>query len=686
MSFNLDELARRPDAPVLVVQYPQGIDPGDDLTAARALYGAFVVVPLEGSEPVRWVADALRNRDVVLWPWQTPGNLRDVDGLLGHIATAATRMRVIHPDAPVDMVGPSDLKRRLNGSGDAIAWAKLHVRDIPRPLVSDYAPHPDMIETALPPSDFEERADYQAEILSAAYTERGDEWPQPVDLFTKLPLPALRPEWLPPAIADFVFDQSEIIGTDPCIVALSCLVAAAVACHDSILIQPLRHNTGWTESARLWGAFVGDPSVKKTPALKAAIAHLQKININLAEQSAVELETYRRELKLHEKLENAHTRASAQGRSSGTLGPPPLRPPQRQIIANDATVEALGILMQDNPGGILLLHDELSSFFGSIDAYKQGQGKDGPFHLTAYNGGPLLVNRVGREPLRIRNASECILGGIQPDAMAKIAAKLPNDGMLQRFMVVIAQSVPGDGIDRAPLRPALEGWRSALDWIAQERPRADPAVTLSDGALRIRDALTGDLATLRTVYEASPRLTSHLGKWSALFVRLCLTYHALECAALARPIAGEVSADAARRVARFMIDYLFEHTRAFHEEILSDNWTDEYIKWIAGYLISRQSTEVTTRELYRAYRAFGHLDTRRQGVILQSLVHSSWLEPFERSNPGIPSSRWAVNPHVHTAFGHMQRSEADRRKSARELIKTEGPRRKAEKRANKDGT
>lgn len=665
----LDSLARRPDDPVLVIQYPADIDAADEIAAAEAMYRAFIVIPCAGTKAH---ADALAGRDVVFWPWgASPAGRADCRKLINALAAVASRLRVVQPESPMDWLGPAHLKHRLNGHESPIEWARSRVMEIPhltapRPdLVSDY--HPDLIE--------EEPA-----IVTSYTADPADEWPEPIDVFTRSALPALRRDWLPPEIADYVFDQSEIIGTDPCILAISALVCVATVCHDSIKIQPLRYNTGWTESARLWGAFVGDPSVKKTPALKAATGRLLKLSMDLAEQSAAEYDRYKRELKLHEKLESKFTSAAASNRPTGSLEPPPQRPPQRQLIASDTTVEALAILMQDNPGGVLLLHDELAAFFGGIDAYKQGQGKDGPFHLQAYNGGPYLVNRVGREALRIRNASECILGGIQPDAMARIAAKLPNDGLLQRFMVVIAQPVDGDGIDRAPNVDALAGWHGIIDWISQERPRADPAVTLSDGALRIRDALVRDLGTLRTVYAASPRLTSHLGKWSALFVRLCLVYHAIGCASRCQPVAGEVSPDTAKRVARFMVDYLFEHTRSFHEDLLSENWSDEYIKWIAGYLVSRPEVDrLSERDLYKAYRGFAKLSKDQRAVVMASLVHSGWLDPMERRNPGIPVSDWRVNPKVHAMFQANRVIEADRRKSARELIAAAAEARASEK-------
>jgi hypothetical protein len=325
-------------------------------------------------------------------------------------------------------------------------------------------------------------------------------------------------------------------------------------------------------------------------------------------------------------------------------------------------------VLKDNPGGVMLLRDELSGWFGGMDAYAGGKGgKDAAFWLEAYNGGPMVVHRITRENLLIPNLSVNLLGGIQPSSLARIADKLPDDGLLQRFMVVIAQPVEGDGVDRAPDRASVEGWRHILDWLVTSLPRTQEPIRMSDAALTIRSSLSGHLETLRKSYGHLPRFASHLGKWPALFVRLCLVYHAAERANGCQTIEGEISGATAQQVARLMVDFLFEHTR-FHEDILGDDWTTEHTRWIAGYILARKAKDITLRTIYRASKRFAALSELRKRDVIRCLEHSGWLIPVRQTHSGIPCSFWEVNPRVHELYAEHAGPEADRRSTARELI------------------
>lgn len=663
---NDSPLSDRPTDPVIVIHARVDID--DDwhdghIDAARAAFQKFAVIGLRG-----YSADVsiLTGRDVVFWPWM------GAESALGHLqhlaslaARVATRTRIIgggHGPTNLNGFDPMEYARSnaviVEPAGDhAVAdleqeWFGGEPDPEERPLVSSYAAHhPDMIE---------------------------ETWPEPVDLFTKRALPPLRKDDLPPSIADFIFDQSEIIGADPCILAVSCLVTAASVTHDSIKLQAQRHNYGWTESARLWGAFVGDPSVKKTPALSRAIAHVKKLNIDMAQSGAAEMELYKRQTKDFERSESARARNEANGRSGGHSGEPPAKPPMKRLLTQDATPEALGVILKDNPGGILMLHDELSGFFGSMDAYRSQGGKDASFWLETYNGGPHSIDRITRDSILIPNISTCVLGGIQPSALAKIAKALPDDGLLQRFMVVIAQPIRGDGQDRPPNQQAVDGWRSIIDWLVRERGASQP-VLMSDEALKIRATVADAVESLRDAHAGTPRLASHLGKWNALFIRLCLTYHALQCADQNSPVVGEISKATAQRVARFMVDYLFEHLRAFHEDLLGDSAMAEHARWIAGYVLSRGLHEVTLRDIYRASKRFAKLEDKDRQAVMKMLEFCGWTRGVKGSNPGAPTQLFEVNPRVHVAFAEHANTESESRLSAREMLVAKATRQKAER-------
>lgn len=662
---NLDEIARRPDDPILILQHPDDADVTDDLGAARVMYRGFVVITCAGTTAH---VDALQGRDVVLWPWQTPGNRKDIRPLALQIARVATRCRIMEPQELVDQVGPSDVRRRLNGHGSPTEWAKQRVIDVPNlpeppqrerpPLVSDYQPHPDMIEE-------DATTEHYSVFERPTYDENGDEWPTPVDLFTKQPLPAFKHEYLPHSIADYVQDQSEIIGADPCMLGVSVLVSSAACLHDGIKLQAQRYNYGWKESARLWGMCIGDPSKRKTPVLSAATAQLVKRDYELRSHSAEDLKRYVKDMRSHEALERTGSRRN--GFQHDPVGEPPQKPPMRALVAQDVTPEKFAVLANDNPGGLLVLRDELSGFLGGMDAYSNGSKKDGPFWLQAYNGGPWSVDRITRDSLLVSNLSACVLGGIQPSRLVDLAKTLPDDGLLQRFMPVIAQDVDSIGYDRAPIAAGLDAWRNCIDWLLREQPKDKP-LQMSDEALKTREAFEYGILELQRAHAGNVKLVAHLGKWPGLFVRLCLVHHAMECAVMAQPVAGEVTLVTAKRVARFLMDYLYEHVRALYEDLDGDTGIHVDAKWIAGYIIARGLSEITEREIYRAYTRFRGMGERQRQPILRAMEFSGWLQPKRRGHAGTPITAWYVNPRVHELFAKHVQPEIDARATARQIL------------------
>ena len=108
----------------------------------------------------------------------------------------------------------------------------------------------------------------------------------PVDLWAKFDPPTLPRGLLPQLIEDFTFDQGMEMGCDMAGIALGTLVVCAAAIHDDIKLQPKRHNTGWLESARLWGLLVGDVSAMKSPALKETVGPMSRISAEMARENA----------------------------------------------------------------------------------------------------------------------------------------------------------------------------------------------------------------------------------------------------------------------------------------------------------------------------------------------------------------------------------------------------------------
>lgn len=504
------------------------------------------------------------------------------------------------------------------------------------------------------------------EITQEAPAAANDNLPggEPLDIFAEYPAPSLEWDMVPEAIAAYAFECSELIGIQPAMVAIPALVSCAAALHDDVRIQPKRHETGWTESARLWCAIVGSPSVRKSPAIKRATKRLRKIDLDLHDENAKVSAQYNEQLERYKE-------AKKEARKTGDYIQPPEPPKITRMVVEDITVEALSEVLKDNSRGVLCIQDELSGWFGSMDAYSGGKtgGKDRAHWLEAYNGGGRVVDRVMRGTLKIPNWSVSMIGGIQPDAIRRIAQNMTDDGLMQRFMIVIGGNTTEQ--DRPENTEAYRGFSSLVDHLYAVSGSADP-VRLSEPAHQVRERLTAYAAELAE-YPALPGgLRSHLGKWSGLFARLLLIYHAIECAGRSvHPVMAPVSAETASQVDRLMRRFLLPHALAYYTDVLGASGDLEHARWIAGHILSKRLATVSNRDLTLAYRQWRGLDEWRRNRIMQLLEDTCWLTPMidDAPRPGRKgASHWLVNPAAHDLFNAKAEAEARRRERIRAEI------------------
>jgi len=653
----LDALAARPDAAVLVVSGEKCRD-----AASRALPG-FVAVTWPGGDQAVGKADwaPLAGRKVTLWPDADDSGRDAMERLARRLHGQASVIRML--DTTGERKG-WDIADAMDTDGwDTSvlkAWASERVRTWAPPEPGPDPGHAPRDEE-LPVSDAPEPA---AEPRSDR-----DLWPDPLNLLGAFEPPEIRADWLPPQLVAYVFDQADLLGADPSTLALSCIVACAAAIHDGIEIQPKRHDPTWTEQARLWGAIVGDPSIRKTPAIKKAIGHLRKIDMQLAEESGARLADYERELKIHKKREAAHINGEAKGEVMGDLGEPPAPPLLERLMAEDITIEAMSNVLKDNPRGVLVINDELSGWFGSMDAYKGGGGgKDRGLWLEIYNGGPKRVDRVMRGTIFVPNWSASILGGIQPESIRRISGQMYDDGLLQRFMVVCGKPVPAGAQDRSPDMDAIKAYRALLDELFATAP-SDTPVRLSEGAHTWRERVSAFSHGLAQADMLTTSFRSHLGKWDGLFARLLLVFHCIEARTSGKyPSAIPVSEATARRVHDFMRYFLFPHAAAFYMGVMARSERDTAAEWLADWILADRRDTVTLRDVMQAYKRWRALPDWQQRNVMRALEDAAWLLPAGETTDR-RTNRWEVNPKVHTLFGEQAAIAKARKADARERVR-----------------
>ncbi len=509
-----------------------------------------------------------------------------------------------------------------------------------------------------PPGDFNDLA--QAEGLEAVAAIAANDNMDPIDLFAEFPVPPIRREMLPQAIADYAFDQGELVGVEPAMIAIPALVACAAALHDGVQLQVKRHETGWRESARLWCAVVGNPSIKKSPSIAKAISRVRKINADLADDNKKILAKHASEME-------AFKEAKKEAKKTGDVVNAPEQPMLSRLVVQDTTVEALSEVLKDNPRGVLCLQDELSGWFGSMDAYSGGKagGKDRAHWLEAYNGGAKTVDRVMRGSINIPNWSVSMIGGIQPDAIRRIAQNMTDDGLMQRFMIVVGRNAKE--YDRLEDIEAHNGYRDLVDHLHGVMPVQAPVVMTED-AHTIREALNAYTADMMEFGTLPGGLISHLGKWSGLFARLTLLFHAIECHRLrVHPSAVPVTGDTAGRVDLLMRKFLLPHALAYYTDILGAASELEHARWIAGHILSKKLDILQNRELTHHYKQWRGLDEWKRKKVMQVLHDMGWIAPIEDARETRTGTHtWAVVMSVHTKFSAKAQQEAEKRARIRE--------------------
>ncbi len=245
-------------------------------------------------------------------------------------------------------------------------------------------------------------------------------------LFGEVPhAPPFPVEALPPACRRFAEEAARAIGCPVDLVAVPMLALLAAGVGNSRVVELKR---GWTESATLFLAVVQPPGGKKTPAAKAALSPVWKRQVDLKREYREEREAYEEE---HRRWEAERKEATRSGKEAP---PPPREPVMVRTVVEDVTVEALAVVLDANPRGVLVYRDELTAWINSMDMYKGGRGSDRQVWLSLWSNSPMSVDRKGKpEPMIIERPWVSVVGSIQPKVLSEISNDR-EDGLLDRFL------------------------------------------------------------------------------------------------------------------------------------------------------------------------------------------------------------------------------------------------------------
>jgi hypothetical protein len=568
---------------------------------------------------------------------------------------------------PPDKIGAGWLFAVVNEEPGASGWRSIWEDEHPDDLETWEQDHPDDdsdVSRSQAKTDDEEvvSADkpsgtaHQDNKPDHAAADAAGSNPDPVDLWGKFDPPELPIGLLPAAIEKYARVEGGNMGCDPAGLAMAALTVCAAVISDTIRLQPKEYDEQWTEPARVWTALVGLPSTMKSPILNQAAWPAGRIDRKLIAQYLAEKEAY-------DELSAADKKKQPS-------------PKQPRIKIEDTTIEAAQEVLKDSPDGVLCLQDELSGFFGMMDKHSgKGAGADRAFWMKAYNGGPSTYNRIARGSGLIPNLSVCLLGGIQPDAIRKVAADTVDDGLLQRMLFIVLR--PATAGQDKPRDPVVNDYFKLADKLHELLPpqqqgfndneSEDTVLRFDQGAQAIRNRLVQKHIDLEATLEnVNKKLATHVGKYNGVFARLCVLWHCIENVDQ-RILPTEVTEDTARRVARFLHDFILKHAVAFYAGTLGLSDDHERLANVANFILARKLSKITNRDVQRGDRSMRRLADRDTLRIFEQLEALGWVE---RRLPKKPQEKlqWIVNPQVHIRFADRAKREADRRADDREGV------------------
>jgi putative DNA primase/helicase len=319
---------------------------------------------------------------------------------------------------------------------------------------------------------------------SPTHSENGNDWPEPTPLPDALPpVMPFDADLLPVALRAWVMDIAHRMQCPADFPAVAALVAISSLIGARAVVQP-KAKDDWQVVPNLWGAVVGRPGVKKSPAMSEALRPLNRLQANEIERWQLEHEAWALDGKVMAMQDDANEKKAkglaakdpAAARALLERGNTPSEPTARRFIVNDATVEKLGELMKQNEWGTLSYRDELYGLLTSLD--KQGQEGARAFMLQSYDGNQgYTFDRIGRGTVHIPRVCLAMIGGIQPGRIQEyvrgaVAGGGADDGLLQRFGLAVWPDVVGEfvHVDQWPDTPAKQTAWAVFERLAELQP------------------------------------------------------------------------------------------------------------------------------------------------------------------------------------------------------------------------
>jgi hypothetical protein len=382
------------------------------------------------------------------------------------------------------------------------------------------------------------------------------DWPDPHPLpSTLLPVEGFDFDLLPDNLRAWCADVSERIQCPADFVGVSLMAAAGSMIGRKVGIRP-KDKDDWTVVANQWAFLIGRPGILKSPAMEEALRPLKRLSVEAEAKFKTAQANYQATAKAAKlRADVAHKEAAKQLAKDALadvsnllkIVPQEEQPMLKRYIANDTNVASLGVLLQQNPNGLLVFRDELVSLLDALD--REENIAERGFYLTGWQGDSRYTfDRIGRGlHLSIEGICLSMLGSTQPGRIAQYLSSAVrggrgDDGLIQRFGLLVWPEVSGEwqNVDRWPDKEARDSAfvvfdrLDKLDWRAIGAKRDMGAGGEEEGLPYLRFGSDGhdifadwraNLERRLRTEELHPALESHLAKYRKLVPGLSLICH-----------------------------------------------------------------------------------------------------------------------------------------------------------------
>jgi hypothetical protein len=244
----------------------------------------------------------------------------------------------------------------------------------------------------------------------------GDPEITPLSSISGLPVEPFDFDLLPKSLKAWAEDMQYRLQCPADYIGVGIMIGLASAVGNKVTVQPKSNDHSWKVVPNLWGLLIGSPSSMKSPAMDAALQHINKME---------------EELRKH---------------------PTPQNPFESlRLMVRDTTIEKLQMIQGYNPTGLLYVQDEISALFRK---FEQPNSSDRQYLLEAFNGNSSYsVDRVSRGSVFIEKNTLSLIGTIQPDVLQSIflSQSSSNDGFMQRLQLAVwPDSVDQEYVDSQP--------------------------------------------------------------------------------------------------------------------------------------------------------------------------------------------------------------------------------------------